>query len=275
METSGMTTSAGGTGKTTAQMKVRSTYFPIGWDFDEVWEMDDMLNEQSDSERLSNQTDLEMIIAPNNVTVTMTNDGYPYLQIIPNATQPIELLSFWAEDPNNGTLFLQWSTAREEENDFFEILKSIDGESFESIGKINGSGNSSEILVYTFVDNKPFIGRNYYRLRQVDYDGTATTSKLISIRLDFGEQNQPFVYPNPNNGTKFFVVLPATPGEYSFTLTDVNGRQIWQTKRLTFDYLNTLEFEMPERLNSGTFILNIQGKNVNVTKRILVEPGKN
>jgi len=273
-ETSGITTSAGGIGKTTAQMKIRSTFASVGWDFNDVWEMDDLLNNHGSADRLVSESDLEMVVAPNSISATNVNDGYPYLQITPNTTQPIELLSFWVEDPKNGTLLLQWSTAREEENDYFEILRSSDGRTFESIAKIDGAGNSSEILEYSFVDNKPIIGRNYYRLKQVDFDGTSTLSRLISIRLEFGEQNQPYIYPNPTNGAKFFVVLPSAPGDYLFTMTDVHGRQVWQTNRFKFDYLNTLEFEIPDRLNSGMFFLTIQGKDLKVTKRILVEPGK-
>ena len=275
MQTSGMTTSAGGTGKTTAQMKARSTFVSMDWDFDDVWEMDDLLNEQPPAGNISLQSELERNISPNAMDVTNSvNDGYPYLQIIPNATQPIELLSFWAEDPGNGTLLLQWTTAREEDNDYFEILRSSNGLDFEILAQIDGAGNSSQILEYTFVDQRPLLGRNYYRLKQVDFDGTSTISRLISIRLNFGEHNQPFIYPNPNNGTTFFVVLPAAPGEYTFTMMDTHGRQVWRTTRNKVDYLNTLEFDMPERMNSGLFFLRIQGQDVNIVERVLVEQGR-
>ena len=76
---------------------------------------------------------------------------------------------------------MKWSTESEHNNDFFTIEKTIDGHTFEDIGYIEGSGNSTTLNNYSFIDNNIVNDINYYRIIQTDYDGNSTYSDLISI----------------------------------------------------------------------------------------------
>lgn len=106
---------------------------------------------------------------------------------------PIELLSFDAvATTNNITIF--WSTASEENNDYFVIEKSKDCSLWNEIDRIDGAGNSQTIIHYSTVDTDPWIGISYYRLTQVDYDGNYET--FGAIALGFYETNL-LIYPNP------------------------------------------------------------------------------
>ena len=93
---------------------------------------------------------------------------------------PITLLSFTGHNTVDGNL-IQWQTASEHNNDYFNIEKTSDGETFENIGYIKGAGESTYPTTYSFTDYNSNRDINYYRLKQTDFDGKSTYSDLISI----------------------------------------------------------------------------------------------
>ena len=95
---------------------------------------------------------------------------------------PVEL-TFFNGEVNNNEIILSWQTATEINNERFDIEYSTDGSAFETIEKINGAGDSFEQNNYRFQHNSPANGINYYRLKQVDFDGQFEYSKTISISL--------------------------------------------------------------------------------------------
>lgn len=104
----------------------------------------------------------------------------------PLAALPVEMVSFDAEVLGKRVL-LKWLVGSETNNDFFEVEKSNDGKAFRSIGKITGRGQAATPKEYQFWDN-PNNGNNYYRLRQVDFDGRAEFSPIRLIHYK-GEEN--------------------------------------------------------------------------------------
>jgi hypothetical protein len=76
---------------------------------------------------------------------------------------------------------LSFSTATEHNNSHFSIERSADGSVFQEIGRVTGKGNSNTKQEYTYTDERPLKGINYYRLRQVDFDGTAVYSPVVSV----------------------------------------------------------------------------------------------
>ena len=92
---------------------------------------------------------------------------------------PVELISFNGVAENN-EVRLTWETASELNNDFFDVERSQNGLNFEKIGTVKGNGNSNILNQYTFLDKDPYVGFNYYRLKQVDYDGTKYFSSSYS-----------------------------------------------------------------------------------------------
>lgn len=109
---------------------------------------------------------------------------------------PIELLSFTGEKTGEEVL-LQWSTASEINNDYFILERSINGKDFDKIVEIKGAGNSNEVLNYSFIDKHPANGINYYRLKQIDYNGEHSFSGIIQVSNKIGKLNPFVVYPNP------------------------------------------------------------------------------
>lgn len=97
---------------------------------------------------------------------------------------PVELTSFTAELSNQKPL-LRWETASEKDNARFEIERSADGETFEKIGSVNGSGTTSQPRYYSFFDTSAPAGFSYYRFKQVDYNGSYSYSPLRAIEVPF------------------------------------------------------------------------------------------
>jgi hypothetical protein len=116
------------------------------------------------------------------LSVNITNPAYykTYLSNpILNSGLPIELISFDGQC-NNSEVELNWVTASETNNDYFTIQKSSDGISFINVGNINGAGNSNIYEYYSYND-EPYANNitTYYRLKQTDFNGNYTFSKII------------------------------------------------------------------------------------------------
>jgi hypothetical protein len=99
--------------------------------------------------------------------------GYP-------TVLPVEFTTFTGVSDGDVNR-LTWTTASETNCDNFEIEHSPDGIQFENIGTEQGSGNSTTTITYTFDDENPFTGATYYRLKQMDFDGSYEYSNIISV----------------------------------------------------------------------------------------------
>jgi hypothetical protein len=125
-------------------------------------------------------------------------------EVVPLAIAlPIELLSFKAK-LNNKVVLLNWQTATETNNDYFEIERSVDGKVWESIDTIKGAGNSSNVLNYAINDEKPLLGSSYYRLKQVDFDKKISYSDIAVVNFEGFKIID--LFPNPSNGNINIVI---------------------------------------------------------------------
>ena len=132
---------------------------------------------------------------------------------------PVQLVSFEGEC-NGSTVELKWSTTSEINNDFFTIEKSLDWKNYNSIGTIQGQGNSSNLTSYSFIDDAS--QQSYYRLKQTDFDGKSTNYSTIPISCD-GEGFFKF-YPNPVKDE--LTVTVTKTGIYSIEIKDYLGRLV-------------------------------------------------
>jgi photosystem II stability/assembly factor-like uncharacterized protein len=111
---------------------------------------------------------------------------------------PVEIISFTGHfNKTANANDLAWTTASETNNHYFEIMKSINGVDFFSIGKVNSSGNSSGNSDYSYQDLDPSAGNNFYRLKQVDLDGRTKNSGIIKIEVKKNATDLN-IYPNPS-----------------------------------------------------------------------------
>lgn len=109
----------------------------------------------------------------------MGEDAEFNIMVTPPIPLPIELLSFDCEWDSD-RIKLLWSTATEENNDYFTIEKSLDGENWYIVSTIKGGGNSMSLMDYEYIDINTSQGTVYYRLSQTDYDGKKETFDITS-----------------------------------------------------------------------------------------------
>ena len=112
----------------------------------------------------------------------------------------VELTQFDAQNTEGGKTNLTWATASETNNKGFDIERSRDGETFQTIGNVKGIGKAAN---YNFVDANPFGGINYYRLKQVDFDGTETLSKVVTTSTTPKGNSKIKIFPTNTEGSLF------------------------------------------------------------------------
>ncbi|MEL6273899.1 MAG: T9SS type A sorting domain-containing protein, partial [Bacteroidota bacterium] len=182
---------------------------------------------------------------------------------------PVEFISFTAR-PNRNTVQLNWATATESGNSHFEVERSIDGRIYENIGRVNGAGNTTEVQEYTFVDQNPKAGTNFYRLRQVDFDGRFDYSSIVIAQIGEETGNEILAFPNPLQGDELTLTLN---GDWdgtisSATLVDINGRQM-----ATFSGLTTgsTTLRLPNKLPAGVYQLIATNGNEQQAIRLVIQ----
>lgn len=177
---------------------------------------------------------------------------------------PIELLVFEANLVKD-RVDIYWETASELNNDFMAVERSTDGKDFETIQTVKGKSYSDDLMQYEHTDNKPLIGTSYYRLRQVDFDGTTTYHKAVAVRFN-SEKTDWIMYPNPANNVFTIAFNDIIEENTTISIIDGFGRVIKDLEvqpGLSQVLLNTAE------LVPGTYLLQVGNKNSFVSKRFV------
>lgn len=118
------------------------------------------------------------------------------------STLPVELLSFTAAYAGDGTVLVEWKTASETNNRHFDVERSANGIDFTGIASVEAKGNKKDhsLTSYQYTDPEPVPGISYYRLKQVDIDGTFKHYSIVSVESSGFGRAFVQVLPNPNEG---------------------------------------------------------------------------
>lgn len=179
-----------------------------------------------------------------------------------NNALPIKLLSFTATLVSRTTQ-LQWITAQEINSSYFDVQRSKDGTSFEKLLTSLAHGNSSAQITYNAVDNDPFNGINYYRLKQVDIDGNFSFSPIVQVNVKDGTSFM--VFPNPAAAIFYLHINLQAAKKYVIGLYDVNGRMLQQKEVALSAGENQLEWNI-SALAKGTYFLRSADNSMPVIK---------
>ena len=177
---------------------------------------------------------------------------------------PVELTHFTGFTNENENL-LTWTTASESNNDYFYIEKSMDGINYKKIGEVQGSGNSSVRIDYEFSDSEINNSIVYYRLTQVDFDGTKEKVGELTMTR---ELNNVSAYPNPSKGELSFTFNTSKPGIYNVEFIDINGKTV--IENITIENSNTVKSIVFSELNKGLYFVRITDSKSNVIETIKV-----
>jgi hypothetical protein len=135
---------------------------------------------------------------------------------------PVELTAFRAESSDDGTVTLRWATAQERNSRYFAVERSADLRAFTEIVRLAAAGTATEARQYEATDPRPRRGTNYYRLRQVDFDGREQTFRPVAVAVRRPE-TAPLVYPNPSDGWELWLDVN---GAAEVSLFDFSGKRI-------------------------------------------------
>lgn len=181
---------------------------------------------------------------------------------------PLELISNTAICDGNNVV-IEWSTASETNNNYFTIEKSTDGINFIEIGTVNGAGNSTSILNYSFTDNNTLPETSYYRLIQTDYDGNSTTFNMLTSENCLTTSSVYINAFNNQNGNIAIVIDNEINGLYTATLFDAIGKKISSTELKTTKGNNQFSMDITS-INSGVYFISIDNGTESTTKKIFV-----
>ena len=201
----------------------------------------------------------------NGVTLTTGPGNISSCPICPNAPLPVELVNFDANVVNS-TVVLKWATASESNNSHFELERSTDGgDRFEVIAEVVANlGNSSSLQSYDFTDDNPVIGDNYYRLKQVDFDGEFEYFNTTIARIEsdnIGLQ----VVPNPVKDIATIQIGNDIPLNTELQLLTSFGELV---KTISVTNVGGNEYINLEELPSGIYFITLKNRS-NIFQKII------
>ncbi len=188
-----------------------------------------------------------------------------------NSPLPIELLSFSGEVVRD-QVELKWVTINEIDNAGFEVQRSIDGVNWKILDFVEGYGNTLEMMEYSYTDESPQTGENYYRLKQVDFDGAYEVYKTLVFNIGGKVSHEVSVFPNPvvSKGVLSFNTTQETK-DSEIVIYNQLGKAVYReaiTDRQTY-----FQVQLPD-LPQGIYFTELITGQVKLTDRIIINPNK-
>jgi hypothetical protein len=178
---------------------------------------------------------------------------------LPNILLPVEIISFTALCEEQGVK-IQWSSASEHQNAFYQLERSFDGIAYEEIAMVNGAINSNQILDYSVIDSDKHSGNRYYRLAQTDLDGQRKMiGQPLVLSCDF-DNSVINLFPNPAN-VVLMISRNSDANDFEIEIIDLNG------KLITHQFLDNDLINSQIKLNDisqGVYIVNVLSKNTSL-----------
>ncbi len=203
-------------------------------------------------------------IGPENPVFTMAVSSpslaYSALRIRwDNVPLSVDFLNIMAQKRDKN-IYLKWSTANEINNAGFSIERSADGKNFIKIGEEKNSAKNVVYKNYSFLDTRPFVGTNYYRIAQHDFDGKINYSKLVSISNGNELVKNLILFPNPALDLVYFNYNSDAEDKINVTVFDLTGKLLIQ-KHYIVSAKSTTEIELNlESLTRGMYLISTENE---------------
>ncbi len=145
------------------------------------------------------------------------------------AAMPVETTFFKGKVIDDNLVQLTWETVLEIDNEGFEIQRANADFRWEFLDFERGNGNTTETINYSFIDRNPYPGTNYYRFKQMDYDGNFEFSKIIAVNVK-NIKGGVTIFPTLAK-ERLLIKFEEAPAELpTYRISDMMGRLIIQTK---------------------------------------------
>lgn len=180
-------------------------------------------------------------------------DDFTYADYLTDLiTLPIQLTDFKAVSQGN-SVKLNWATATETNNAHFEVMRSENGKDFKSIATVKGGGNTQTEQLYTYTDQNPLTGTSYYQLKQADFDGTSSLSKIVVVK-SLSTKNELNIVAKPSQQVIELAFFGDKAGIATINVLDLSGKKVLQ-KNINVvkgSQLVKLPFNLPRGLYVGS-----------------------
>lgn len=183
---------------------------------------------------------------------------------------PVTLQHFEAGKLGTSAAVLKWKTLQETRSAYFEIERSTDAVNFINIGKVAASGNSQVAIEYSFTDQHPVVGLNYYRLKQVDVDGRFIFTPARLVRFDGMDAGVVKYFPNPTHGI-LNIELPESIRKEAklINITNAAGVMVSQLKAASFaNQFIQIDFS---RYAKGVYFIQVKTTTTNSVQKIVLQ----
>ena len=175
-----------------------------------------------------------------------------------NNPLPVELLYFNATaNEYQRNVALEWATATEVNSDYFVVERSVNAIEWNMILTQSAAGNSSIIINYEDIDNEPLKGLSYYRLKQVDFDGTFAYSNIEPVLFEYRDEFFYVAYPNPFESNISIKVPMRLVESTSIVINNAIGQQVYSSE--IDDITKTKEVNLSQ-VSAGLYFLHIRDK---------------
>jgi hypothetical protein len=190
-----------------------------------------------------------------------------YTVVITQAPLPVLWRSFQARLLPNGQVSLTWVTEMELNNDYFELQKSSDGINFSTFAVVSGNREKYSASYYSYLDKDPFVGNNYYRIRQVDVDGKFSYSEVRMVNIS-GVPFSSYCHPNPASEQLTLSYYLPKEGIVKVSVFDLNGREVHHQviKSAKGNHENRINIA---HLNGGYYVVKVQTQDAVQIHRLL------
>lgn len=174
-------------------------------------------------------------------------------------TLPVEMGNFTAKLEGENVK-LSWLTYSEINNSYFSIERSSDGIIFEQLDVVVGSGNTRNITNYTYIDENPLEGDNYYKLKQTDYDGKNANCGVAAVKFEATMQEFEInrIYPNPITSNSFKLDLNSNiNGIVKLVMVNSSGSIIFQKSLEVSSGNNIINVDLNNNLSQGNYFISV------------------
>jgi hypothetical protein len=217
-------------------------------------------------------------VGTNTITMLMPSTSnvanhimYDYLSLEgdPSLILPVTLVSFNAKAEGLQAK-LNWITSSEQNNERFDVLRSTDGKNFKVIGSVKGKGNANHQNQYSFNDEAPLNGVNYYQLIQYDFNGQPHEHGVKAVNFSLDQESSVSIYPNPTSNYITVSIVSSDGQNVQISITSLQGKVLLEEKYIK-NTSGTYTIQINNKLTPGTYIVNTNAGSLKSSSKIIIQ----